>query len=233
MDDLPHILVVDDDARLRDLLRRYLSDNGFRVSTAGTAQEARRTMSSIAFDLVVLDVLMPGETGTAFARSLRGAAAEASATVPILMLTALGETDDRIAGLESGADDYLTKPFEPRELLLRIRTILRRTHAAPPDGAPTSIRFGGFRFDMERGILERDGTPIRISPAEASLLRVLGASSGVPLSREELSERCSVQGNERTIDVQVTRLRRKIEADPRTPQFLQTVRGKGYVLRPD
>lgn len=233
MEDLPHILVIDDDARLRDLLRRYLTDNGFRVTTAGDSEEARRTMQALAFDLLVLDVMMPGETGTAFARSLRGDTEESRMSVPILMLTALGETDDRISGLESGADDYLTKPFEPRELLLRIRTILKRTHAAPPDPATTDIQFGGFRFDMERGVLERGGVPVRISPAEASLLKVLGSSAGLPLSREELAERCKIHGNERTIDVQVTRLRRKIETDPRAPQFLQTIRGKGYVLRPD
>lgn len=226
-DETPHILVIDDDNRLRELLRKYLSDNGFRVTVAAEADEARRRMTGLQFDLLVLDRMMPGESGLDFVKSLRP-----SDAVPILMLTAMGEVEARIDGLEAGVDDYLAKPFEPRELLLRIRTILRRTEEAME---PTTerIRLGRVEYDPAREFLTIDGDPLRLTSAEASLLSALSAEPGAVLSRDELTERCAIEGGERAIDVQVTRLRRKIEPDPRVPQYLQTVRGRGYVLRPD
>jgi two-component system phosphate regulon response regulator OmpR len=232
MDDIRHILVVDDDRRLRELLHRYLSDNGFLVTAASDAREARLLQKGIAFDLIVLDVMMPGETGLELAASLR----EVRNNVPILMLTAMGEPSDRIGGLEAGADDYLPKPFEPRELLLRIRTILKRSMAAAPESgaAPGEIRLGPLRFDRERAILlDDDGQIVRVTTAEASLLTVLSEAPGEVLSREILGERCAIEGGDRAVDVQVARLRRKIESDPRNARYLQTVRGRGYVLRPD
>jgi two-component system phosphate regulon response regulator OmpR len=233
MDELRHILVVDDDTRLRDLLRNYLSRNGFAVTSADDAGSARRQLESMEFDLIVLDVMMPGETGLELARSLRRERND----VPILMLTAMGEATDRIGGLEAGADEYLPKPFEPRELLLRIQTILRRasTSAPAPAPAPSRVRLGDHIFDRERAILqnEPDGEIVRLTTAEASLLSVLSEVPGEVLSRKDLTERCMIDGGDRAIDVQVTRLRRKIERDPRTPRYLQTVRGHGYVLRPD
>lgn len=224
-----HILVVDDDARLRELLRKFLSDRGFLVSTAGNAAEAEARLGALEFDLVVLDVMMPGENGVELTRRLRR-----TSTVPILLLTARAEPQDRIAGLASGADDYLPKPFEPDELLLRVKAILRR--APPPSTAPAEIRFGPFRFDLGREELMlaaegRGEQPVRLTAAEASLLRVLAARPDAPVSRQELLRRAHISGNERTVDVQVTRLRRKIEADPRLPRYLQTVRGAGYILR--
>ena len=224
-----HILVVDDDKRLRELLRRYLSDNGFRVTMAADAAEARARLASLAFDLLVLDVMMPGESGLELTQWLRS-----DGRMPILLLTALGEADDRIAGFERGADDYLAKPFEPRELVLRINAILRRaaleTEVPPP---PAAVHFGAFRFDLERLELSGDAAPVRLTSAEAQLLRALAVNPGVVKSREELAARCSVAGGARTIDVQVMRLRRKIEPDPKYPRYLQTVRGRGYVLHPD
>jgi two-component system phosphate regulon response regulator OmpR len=224
--DLPHLLVVDDDTRLRGLLARYLGEQGHMVTTAESAKVARAFMRSLAFDLIVLDVMMPGESGLDFARALR---AEGCA-LPVLMLTARGEAEERIAGLEAGADDYLPKPFEPRELLLRIAAILRR--AAPLREEPP-IRLGRWRFDPDRSELIAGDETVRLTEAETSLLRLLAETPGVIVSREELVERSSAAVNERSIDVQVNRLRRKIEVDPRTPRYLQTVRGSGYVLRPD
>ncbi|HYE48381.1 MAG TPA: response regulator [Azospirillaceae bacterium] len=225
-EDLPHILVVDDDTRLREALRRYLAQNGFLVTTAGDAAEARARLAAISFDLLVLDVMMPGESGLDLTRSLRTGGA-----VPILLLTARGQPDDRIAGLEAGADDYLAKPFEPRELVLRINSILRRVPR--PAALPAEVRLGRWLFDAQREEL-RDGEElVRLTTAEASLLKVLAAEPGTVFTREELVQRARVDGNVRTIDVQVTRLRRKIEEDPRLPRYLQTVRGEGYVLRPD
>jgi two-component system phosphate regulon response regulator OmpR len=225
-DDTPHILVIDDDTRLRKLLRKYLSDNGFRVTVAAEAKEARQRMAGLRFDLLVLDRMMPGENGLDFARSLRTAN-----SVPILMLTAMGEVDARIDGLEAGVDDYLTKPFEPRELLLRIRMILRRSKEAT--GLIPSIRLGRVEYDPTRELLTLDGNLLRLTSTEASLLSALSEKPGATLSRDELTQRCAIEGDKRAIDVQVTRLRRKIEPDPRVPQYLQTVRGHGYVLRPD
>jgi two-component system phosphate regulon response regulator OmpR len=225
--DLPHLLVVDDDTRLRTLLARYLGEQGHLVSTAASAAEARACLRSLAFDLIVLDIMMPGETGLEFARALRAD----QKTMPILMLTARGEAEERIAGLEAGADDYLAKPFEPRELLLRIAAIMRR--AARPAEGPAPIRLGRWQFDPDRAELVSGGEVMRLTDVENSLLRVLAQAPGVVVNRDDLAERSRVAINARSIDVQVNRLRRKIEADPRTPRYLQTVRGSGYVLRPD
>jgi two-component system phosphate regulon response regulator OmpR len=232
MTDGAHILVVDDDVRLRQLLRKFLSERGFRVTVAGDSKDAATKLSSLAFDLLVLDVMLPGETGVEMTQRLRKTSA-----VPILLLTARGEAQDRIAGLSSGADDYLAKPFETDELLLRIRAILRRV--PPPSEAPSEIRFGPFLFNVVREELQRtsaeagDEQIVRLTAAEASLLKVLATKAGAPVSREQLLRESRISGSERTVDVQVTRLRRKIESDPRLPRFLQTVRGEGYVLRAD
>src|SRR5579885_107472 len=221
-----HVLVVDDDERLRALLQRYLSSNGFRVSVAADAAAARALMKSIAFDLLILDVMMPGETGLDLTKAVR-----AHSQVPILMLTARGEPADRIAGLEHGADDYLPKPFEPRELLLRVSALLRR--AAPPArSAHREVQMGEAVFDPERGELRRNGKPVRLTSSEAALLKLFAANAGRAFSRTDLCTRLGV-ALERSIDVQVTRLRRKIEEDPKLPLYLQTVRGIGYVLVPD
>ena len=220
----PHLLVVDDDARLRELLRRYLSDSGFRVTAAADASEARSNLASFAFDLVVLDVMMPGESGLELTRALR-----ADGRIPVLLLTAMAEPEDRINGLEQGADDYLSKPFEPRELVLRVRNLLQRRPAT--DVASKDIRFGGCRFDVVRGELYRGGDLVHLTAAEAGLLSMLAQKAGQAVSREELS--ISLSGNLRNVDVQMTRLRRKIERDPRFPRYLQTVRGTGYILKPD
>lgn len=224
MDEPSHILVVDDDTRLRKLLGRYLQENGYLVSAAGDAAEARRHLAAMAFDLIVLDVMMPGESGLELTKSLRE-----SNRVPILLLTAMSETSDRINGFEIGADDYLTKPFEPRELLLRINSILRRAVRETPL-EPKVCHFGRFVFDVERSELVEDGQLVHLTSAEAGLLAVLAANPGVTLSREDLAQRTGNSGNLRTVDVQVTRLRKKIEADPRLPRYLQTMRGQGYVL---
>jgi two-component system, OmpR family, phosphate regulon response regulator OmpR len=221
----PHILVVDDDNRLRQLLRKYLTENGFRVSAACDAADARRKLEGLTFDLIVLDLMMPGEHGLDFAAGLR----RRSAT-PILMLTAMGEPEDRIAGFERGADDYLAKPFEPRELLLRIRSVLRRLPGAVSE--KREVRLGAAVFDPNSERLVQNGRQIRLTSIEAALLSALAVQPGTIVSREELSERTGTGGG-RAIDVQVTRLRRKIEPDPKLPRYLQTVRGRGYVLRPD
>ncbi len=227
MSDLePHLLVVDDDARLRELLRRYLSESGFRVTTAADAAEARANLASFAFDLVVLDVMMPDENGLVLTRELWQ-----EGRVPVLLLTAMSEPEDRVNGLEQGADDYLSKPFEPRELVLRIRNLLQRRPAAEADRR--EVRFGGCRFDLVRGELFRGGDPIRLTTAEAGLLGSLAEKAGEAVSREDLSLSAQFSGSVRNVDVQMTRLRRKIERDPRFPRYLQTVRGTGYVLKPD
>lgn len=224
--DAPHLLVVDDDARLRGLLCRYLASEGFRVSAAADAAEARQLLAAIAFDLIVLDVMLPGESGLALTESLRR-----THDVPIVLLTARGAPEDRIAGFEHGADDYLAKPFEPRELLLRIRTILRRT--TPPVPAEGPIQLGEAVFDPLRGTFTRGGETIRLTGGEAALLAALARRAGEVLTREDIAAALGqADAGERAIDVQVTRLRRKIEPDPRAPVLLQTVRGRGYVLRP-
>jgi two-component system phosphate regulon response regulator OmpR len=227
--DAPHLLVVDDDPRLRDLLRRFLEREGFRVTAAGDAAEARHLLKLMHFDLIVLDVMMPGESGLELTEAVRR-----ERDVPVVLLTARGAPEDRIAGFERGADDYLAKPFEPRELLLRIRTILRRlaTPSAQPSPAGP-VRLGEATFDPARGLLTRHGEPVRLTSGEAALLGALAARAGETLTREDLAAALGQEEQgERAIDVQVTRLRRKIEPDPREPAFLQTVRGRGYVLRP-
>jgi two-component system phosphate regulon response regulator OmpR len=225
----PHLLVVDDDPRLRQLLRRYLSENSFRVTIAADAVEARANLASFAFDLVVLDVMMPGENGIDLTRALR--AEGQPHRLPILLLTAMAEPQDRVNGLEHGADDFLAKPFEPRELVLRIRNILERRRAPEPD--ERAVRFGAYRFDLARGELFRGDGVVHLTAAEASLLAVLAAKAGQAVSREELSESGQFRGNIRNVDVQITRLRRKVELDSRYPRYLHTVRGTGYVLKPD
>lgn len=220
-DSAPHILVVDDDSRIRDLLARYLHDHGFRVTTAVDAESARATMRSLAFDLLILDVMMPKESGIDFAKALRE-----ESQVPILMLTARAEPEQRIEGLETGVDDYLSKPFDPRELLLRVGNVLRRGRTAP---AASEIRMGDFIFHVSRGELQRDGETVRLTERERDLLRYFAQRSGTPVSRHELAKSAD-PGGERAVDVQINRLRRKIENDPANPVYLQTVRGKGYIL---
>ena len=224
----PHILVVDDDDRLRALLGRYLRDNGYLVSTASTAAEAWAKLDGMTFDLIVLDVMMPGESGVEFTRGLRR-----SAMIPVLLLTAMTEPEDRIAGLESGADDYLTKPFEPRELLLRVATILRRAAAPPPPTPATFIKMGEVRYYPARDQMLRGDEPVRLTTAETDLLRVFAAHPGETMSRHALSQRLDGDASRRAIDVQIARLRRKIEPEPQNPRYLQTVWGRGYVLRAD
>lgn len=225
-DDPAHILVVDDDTRLRALLQRYLVEQGFRVTVAASAAEARERLRALTFDLLVLDIMMPGEDGLDLTQSLR-----ADTGMPILLLTAMTETEDRIEGLSRGADDYLAKPFEPRELVLRINAILRRMPQQA--GASAAVAFGGYTFDIERGELRRGDRPVRLTEAEIALLTALARQPGVALTREALCGETGIDGGRRTIDVQMTRLRRKIEDDPKFPRYLRTVRGTGYVLTPD
>ncbi len=222
----PHILVVDDDNRLRTLLVKYLDENGFLTTGAENASAARTKLKTLEFDLIVLDLMMPGESGLELARNLRK-----KNTVPILMLTAMNEVEDRIRGLEFGADDYIGKPFEPRELLLRINSILRRI----PDPLPLSetVILGDVLFYPTRGELAKADAPVHLTNAETSLLGALAAQPGRVFSREDLASVTSTRGGGRAVDVQITRLRRKIEANPRLPRYLQTVRGKGYMLVPD
>jgi two-component system, OmpR family, phosphate regulon response regulator OmpR len=224
-DDAPHLLVVDDDRRIRALLLRFLVGEGYRVSTADTAREARAKLQGLKFDLLVLDVMMPGENGFDLARAIR-----AESSVPILMLTARDEAESRITGLEIGADDYLAKPFEPRELSLRIANILKR---ARPPAAPAveSVRFGRFVFHLASGELRRGDEAIRLTDREREMLRVLTASVGETVPRQALAGGTDAV-SERTVDVQVNRLRRKIERDPANPLIVQTVRGVGYRLVP-
>lgn len=222
------VLVVDDDQRLRTLLARYLAEHGFRVATAENAAEARARLAVIEPEAMVLDISMPGEDGLTLTQALRAARAR----VPILLLTARGEPADRIAGFEAGADDYLPKPFEPRELLLRLRALMRRTVAAPAD-SPVSVRLGPLTFDAARGELSGPVGMVRLTGGEAALLIALARHTGDALSREAIAAALDMDDtSERAIDVQVTRLRRKIEPDPREPRFLFTVRGRGYVLKP-
>jgi len=223
-----HVLIVDDDARLRALLSRYLAEQGFRVTTAGHAAEAREQMRFMQPDLLVLDVMMPGESGLSLTGSLRALRAD----LPILLLTARGAPEDRIAGFEAGADDYLGKPFEPYELVLRLRAMLRRvTPAAAEPAGP--VRLGVLRFDVERAALTGPEGAVHLTGGEAALLQALARKPGEVLSRDWMVETLGMdEAGERAIDVHVTRLRRKIEADPREPRFLHTVRGRGYVLKP-
>jgi two-component system phosphate regulon response regulator OmpR len=221
----PHILVVDDDTRIRDLVARYLTEHGFVAATVAGAREARIALEAFTFDALVVDVMMPGETGLEFTRKLR-----ADNDIPVLLLTALGESEDRINGLETGADDYLPKPFEPRELVLRLQAILRRRPQIKAVLKP--VRIGDWIYNPDENTLTQDDEVQSLTTAESNLLRVLASQAGQVISREDLSRLCNMDDTgERTIDVQVTRLRRKIETDTRTPRYLQTVRGKGYLLR--
>lgn len=232
MSEQAHVLVVDDDARIRALLQKFLARNGFLVTAARDAAHARRLLDGLEFDILVLDVMMPGEDGVALTASLR----ETLAT-PILLLTARSDADDRIRGLEAGADDYLAKPFEPRELLLRVNAILRRVpKPAPKTEPPRTLQLGGVRYDVNRGELWRGRENIRLTATEAMLMRIFAARAHEAVTRQELVEDLGggiAEAQERAIDVQITRLRRKIEDDPRAPRYLQTVRGAGYMLAPD
>lgn len=226
-----HLLIVDDDERIRGLLQKFLMRSGFLVSAARDAAQARRILAGLEFDLIVMDVMMPGEDGVTLTRDLRK-----RLQTPILLLTARGETANRIEGLEAGADDYLVKPFEPKELLLRINAILRRVpqmRAAEP--VRQVLHLGAVRYDMDRGEMWRGEAPVRLTATEAQLMRVFATAPGVAISRERLvGEQGGVDAaQERAVDVQITRLRRKIEEDPKAPRYLQTVRGEGYMLQPD
>jgi two-component system phosphate regulon response regulator OmpR len=224
-DNAPHILVVDDDQRIRDLLSRYLHENGFRVTPASDAVSARSAMRGLSFDLVILDVMMPGENGLSLARELKK-----TSLIPICMLTARSDAGDRIAGLEAGVDDYVPKPFEPRELLLRLKNILRRGVSRESSG--DEIRMGEYVFHIGRGELKKGEETIKLTERERDLLRQFAQRPGTPVARHELASDDST-GSERAIDVQINRLRRKIELDPSNPVYLQTVRSKGYILYTD
>ncbi|MDJ0827919.1 MAG: response regulator [Rhodobacter sp.] len=235
MAELPdaHLLIVDDDERIRGLLQKFLMRNGFWVTAARDAKHARSVLSGLEFDLIVLDVMMPGEDGVSLTRSLR----EDGVATPVLLLTAKGETEDRIVGLEAGADDYLPKPFEPKELLLRINAILRRVPAQAAEAeAPKFLMLGPIRYDVERGEMWRGDDLVRLTATEAQLMKIFSACPNEPVSRTKLVEelgRDRGQAQERAVDVQITRLRRKLEAEPKQPRYLQTVRGAGYMLAPD
>jgi two-component system phosphate regulon response regulator OmpR len=227
-----HLLIVDDDERIRGLLQKFLIRNGFLVSAARDAAHARRILSGLDFDLIVLDVMMPGEDGISLTKGIRE-----TSTTPILLLTARAETEDRIAGLEAGADDYLAKPFEPKELLLRINAILRRMpEPVADDGAPKYLSLGPIRYDTERGEMWRGEDLVRLTSTGIQLMKIFASRPGEPLSRSQLVEelgRDRGQSQERAVDVQITRLRRKLEDNPKQPRYLQTVRGAGYMLAPD
>jgi len=221
----PHILIVDDDSRIRDLLARYLDQHGFIITEAPNAAVARQLLQLLRFDALVLDIMMPGEDGLSLTQSLK----QEKFSTPILLLTAKGEAEARIAGLEAGADDYLPKPFEPRELVLRLQAILRRA-AQMPEAKARIISFDGWVFDQVRNLLTKANDSQPLTKAESTLLNILSQKPGTAFARQELARLAELEGQERTIDVQVTRLRRKIEPDPRKPRFLQTVRGEGYIL---
>lgn len=227
-----HLLIVDDDERIRTLLQKFLMRHGFLVTAARDAAHARRILSGLEFDLIVLDVMMPGEDGLSLTRDLRQ-----TLQTPILLLTAKGETGNRIEGLEAGADDYLAKPFEPKELLLRINAILRRMPDTSADEtAPKVLSLGPIRYDLERGEMWQGEELVRLTATEVQLMKIFAAQPGTPLSRSQLVEelgRDRGQAQERAVDVQITRLRRKIEENPKQPRYLQTVRGAGYMLAPD
>lgn len=235
MDIGAHLLIVDDDERIRTLLQKFLMRNGFMASGARDAAQARVLLAGLSFDLIVLDVMMPGEDGLSLCRDIRK-----TSSTPILLLTANGEPDDRIEGLEAGADDYLPKPFEPKELLLRINAILRRMPAPAEDATvPQVLHLGPVRYDIERGEMWQGQDPVRLTATEAALMRIFAHQPAEALSRGELVSllnRDKVGGEpvqERAVDVQITRLRRKIEMNPKQPRYLQTVRGAGYMLAPD
>jgi two-component system phosphate regulon response regulator OmpR len=223
-DPLPHVLVVDDDVRICKLVSQYLRDHGFVAMMAHSAAEAREVLKSFQFDVLVVDVMMPGETGLEFTNAL-----DMNPRVPVVLLTALGEVQDRIKGFESGADDYLVKPFEPQELVLRLQAILRRTFRHKTELKPFKI--GRWQFDPDHEQITDGERVQKLTSGEANLLRALASQAGEVISREDLAVLCGVDAGERTIDVQVTRLRRKIEEDSKFPKYLQTIRGKGYLLR--
>ena len=227
-----HLMIVDDDERIRILLQKFLMRHGFLVTAARDASHARRILTGLDFDMLILDVMMPGEDGLSLCRSIR----ETSQT-PILLLTAKGETGNRIEGLEAGADDYLQKPFEPKELLLRINAILRRMPETPAeDSVPKILNLGDIRYDLERGEMWQAEDLVRLTATEMQLMKIFSAKPGEPISRNKLVEelgRDRGQAQERAVDVQITRLRRKIETDPKQPRYLQTVRGAGYMLAQD
>lgn len=226
--DLKHILVVDDDTRLRNLLQKFLRENGFFVSTAKDANDARVIMASYKLDLLIVDVMMPNETGLEFLANLRQ-----DSDVPVIMLTAMGEVSDRISGLEKGADDYISKPFEPQELVLRIKSILKRTPKLKNDNEG-KLNLGLCVYDVQKKeLLTKRGELIHITPVEQALLNVLGVKSGQVFTREKLADILGAGQSPRSIDVQITRLRKKIERDSKNPRYLQTVRGKGYMLLPE
>ncbi len=228
---LAHLLIVDDDERIRGLLQKFLIRSGFLVSVARDAAQARRLLAGLEFDLIVLDVMMPGEDGVSLTRDLRKRIA-----TPILLLTARGEAANRIEGFEAGADDYLTKPFEPKELLLRINAILRRVpQAKSTEPAPKVLHLGAVRYDLDRGEMWRGQSLVRLTATEVQLMRIFAAQPGSPISRDRLVGDLGRDdaAQERAVDVQITRLRRKIEDDPKAPRYLQTVRGEGYMLQPD
>lgn len=221
---LPHILVIDDDDRIRDLVARYLTEHDFFVSTAANAQEAKDILTLAEYDALVVDVMMPGQSGMEFTEELRH-----QNDVPVLLLTAMGETEDKITGLTAGADDYLTKPFDPRELILRLQAILRRRPSQQEDHR--TLRIGPWTFEDDHNELVDGDTTVKLTDGEANLLRALAVKVGDVISRDELAEACGLDAEKRTVDVQVTRLRRKLEEDSNNPRFLQTARGKGYILR--
>lgn len=222
-----HILAVDDDTRLRKLIKKYLRENGFFVTSASSAEEARQYMECLEFDLLVIDIMMPGEDGMDLTSSIRK-----KSKIPILMLTAVGEQSNIIQGLERGADDYMIKPFEPREFLLRIKSILKRV---PPveDKASSEIRFGECLYNFSLNSLTKKGVTIHLTTAETELLRTLALNANNPVARKQLYINTTENYNPRTIDVQITRLRKKVESDPSQPKYLQTIRGTGYLLRTD
>lgn len=227
-----HILIVDDDERIRSLLQKFLIRNGYLASTARDAAHARRVLQGLEFDLIILDVMMPGEDGVSLTHALR-----ADLVTPILLLTAKGDTEDRITGLEAGADDYLAKPFEPKELLLRVGAILRRMPAPEEANGPKMLNLGLVRYDIERGELWQGEETVRLTATENQLMKIFAACPNEPVSRtqlvEDLGRTTGDTTQERAVDVQITRLRRKIERDPKQPRYLQTVRGAGYMLAPD
>lgn len=221
-----HILVVDDDDRLRALLKQYLSEQGFFVSTAANTTQADEVLHVFAIDLIVLDVMMPKETGLQYAARLKNSASPP----PILLLTARGDAEDRIAGLEVGARDYLPKPFEPRELVLRMQNILRRENVAPAAANKQAVQFGQYRFELGSGRLSGPEGPVYMTSSEIECLRILAEQAGMPVSREKIAELAGDLNNERSVDVQINRLRKKIEPQPGKPVYIQTVRHAGYVL---
>lgn len=227
-----HLLVVDDDERIRLLLQKFLTRNGFLVTGARDAAHARRLLGGLEFDMLIIDVMMPGEDGFSLTKDLR-----LTLTTPILLLTARGDAADRIKGLEMGADDYLPKPFEPKELLLRVNAILRRVpKTSIPVEPPKTLQMAAVRYDVARNELWNADERVRLTATEAALMKIFAAHPHEPVSRRQLVEdlgKGDGSGQERAIDVQITRLRRKLEADPKQPRYLQTVRGAGYMLAPD